>query len=61
MTNFTKEQLRTLRAEMQSLLLAYPFEETIDIPIDKVIVDSCTYSGGEATFCLLYTSDAADE
>tara|TARA_R100000278_G_scaffold25832_1_gene23797 strand:+ start:1922 stop:2338 length:417 start_codon:yes stop_codon:yes gene_type:complete len=60
MTNFTKEQLRTLRAEMQSLLLAHPFEETIDIPIDKISVDSCTYSGGEATFKVKVLLDGAE-
>ena len=49
MTNFTKEQLKTLRAEINSLLLTHDFEETCDLNI-KTLVDSCTYSGGEATF-----------
>ena len=29
MTNFTEEQLKTLSAEIQSLLLAHPFEEQL--------------------------------
>jgi len=60
MTNFTREQLRTLRAEVQSLLLAHDFNETTDVPINKVSVDSCTYRGGEATFKVKVLLDGAE-
>ena len=60
MTNFTKQQLKNLRAEMQSLLLSHPFEEAIDIPIDKISVDSCTYNGGEATYKVNVLLDGAE-
>ena len=60
MTNFTKPQLKNLRAEMQSLLLAHPFEEAIDLPIDKISVGSCTYNGGEATFKVKVLLDGAE-
>ena len=60
MTNFTKPQLKNLRAEMQSLLLAHPFEETIDIPIAKINVGSCTYNGGEATYKVTVLLDGAE-
>ena len=60
MTNFTKTQLKNLRAEMQSLLLAHPFEETIDIPIDKISIDSCNYNGGEATYKVRVLLDGAE-
>tara|TARA_B100000575_G_scaffold282556_1_gene274415 strand:- start:11927 stop:12343 length:417 start_codon:yes stop_codon:yes gene_type:complete len=59
-TNFTKTQLKNLRAEMQSLLLAHPFEETIDIPIDKISIDSCNYNGGEATYKVRVLLDGAE-
>jgi len=60
MTNFTKPQLKELRAEMQSLLLTHSFEEAIDLPIDKISVDSCTYNGGEATFKVKVLLDGAE-
>ena len=60
MTNFTKPQLKELRSEMQSLLSAHPFEETVDIPINKISVDSCTYNGGEATFKVKVLLDGAE-
>ena len=60
MTNFTKPQLKELRAEMQSLLLTHPFEEAIDLPIDKISVGSCTYNGGEATFKVKVLLDGAE-
>ena len=59
MTNFTKEQLKTLRAEINSLLLTHNFEETCDLKI-KTLVDSCTYSGGEATFKVKVLLDGAE-
>ena len=60
MTNFTREQLKTLRAEIQSLLSTHPFEETTDIPIDKSSVDSCSYRGGEAIFKVKVLLDGAE-
>ena len=60
MTNFTKQQLKNLRAEMQSILLAHPFEEAIDIPIAKINVGSCTYNGGEATYKVNVLLDGAE-
>ena len=60
MTNFTKQQLKNLRAEMQSTLLAHPFEEAIDIPIAKINVGSCTYNGGEATYKVNVLLDGAE-
>ena len=60
MTNFTKQQLKDLRNEMQGLLLAHPFEETIDIPIAKINVGSCTYNGGEATYKVTVLLDGAE-
>ena len=60
MTNFTKPQLKELRSEMQSLLSAHPFEETVDIPINRISVDSCTYNGGEATFKVKVLLDGAE-
>lgn len=59
MTNFTKEQLRELSAEINSLLLTHDFEETCDLNI-KTLVDSCTYSGGEATFKVKVLLDGAE-
>ena len=60
MTNFTKPQLKELRSEMQSLLSTHPFEETVDIPINKISVDSCTYNGVEATFKVKVLLDGAE-
>ena len=60
MTNFTKPQLKELRAEMQSLLLTHSFEEAIDLPIGKISVDNCTYNGGEATFKVKVLLDGAE-
>tara|TARA_R100001591_G_scaffold1374_3_gene3356 strand:+ start:117 stop:515 length:399 start_codon:yes stop_codon:yes gene_type:complete len=60
MTNFTKQQLKNLRAEMQSILLAHPFDEAIDIPIAKINVGSCTYNGGEATYKVNVLLDGAE-
>ena len=60
MTNFTKQQLKNLRAEMQSILLAHPFDEAIDIPIAKINVGSCTYNGGEATYKVTVLLDGAE-
>ncbi len=59
MTNFTKQQLRDLRNEMQGVLLTHPFEETIDLPIAKINVGSCTYNGGEATYKVTILLDGA--
>ena len=59
MTNFTKEQLKALRAEIDSLLLTHDFEETCDLKI-KTLVDRCTYTGGEATFKIKVLLDGAE-
>ena len=59
MTNFTKQQLRDLRNEMQGVLLTHPFEETIDLPIAKINVGSCTYNCGEATYKVTILLDGA--
>ena len=60
MTNFTKEQLRELSAEINSLLSTHNFEETCDLNIIRILVDSCTYSGGEATFKVKVLLDGAE-
>ena len=60
MTNFTKPQLKDLRNEMQSLLLAHNFDETINIPIDKIHIGNCTYNGGEATYKVTVLLDGAE-
>lgn len=60
MTNFTKQQLKDLRNEMQGLLLAHPFEETTDLQIAKINVGSCTYDGGEATYKVTVLLDGAE-
>ena len=44
MTNFTKPQLKTIRAAMQSAL------ERLDYEGMTFNVANCTYNGGEATF-----------
>ena len=59
MTNFTKQQLKDLRNEMQGVLLTHPFEETTDLQIAKINVGSCTYSGGEATYKVTILLDGA--
>ncbi len=59
MTNCTREQLKTLRAEINSLLLTHDFEETCDLKI-QTLVDSCTYRGGEATFKVKVLLDGAE-
>ena len=59
MTNFTKQQLKDLRNEMQGVLLTHPFEETIDLQIAKINVGSCTYNGGEATYKVTVLLDGA--
>jgi len=60
MTNFTKQQLKNLRNEMQGVLLTHPFEETIHIPIDRIHVGNCTYNGGEATYKVTVLLDGAE-
>lgn len=50
MTEFTRQQLKDLRVEMQSVLLAHDFVDTINLEVDKINVGNCKYSGGEATF-----------
>ena len=59
MTNFTKQQLKDLRNEMQGVLLTHSFEETIDIPIAKIHIGNCTYDGGEATYKVTVLLDGA--
>lgn len=46
MTQFTRQQLNTLRKQMQNALNMFA-DKTDDITID---VGNCSYSGGEATF-----------
>jgi len=60
MTNFTKQQLKDLRNEMQSVLLAHPFEETTDLQIAKINIGNCTYNGGEATYKVTVLLDGAE-
>ena len=60
MTNFTKQQLKDLRNEMQGVLLTHPFEETIDLQITSISVGSCTYNGGEATYKVTVLLDGAE-
>ena len=60
MTNFTKQQLKDLRNEMQSVLLAHPFEETTDLQIAKINIGNCTYNGGEATYKVKVLLDGAE-
>ena len=50
MTEFTRQQLKDLRVEMQTVLLAHDFGDTINLEVDKINVGNCKYSGGEATF-----------
>jgi len=50
MTEFTKHQLKVLRTEMQSVLLAHDFSDTINLEVEKINVGNCKYSGGEATY-----------
>ena len=48
MTQFTRQQLNTLRKQMQNALNIFAdFDKADDITID---VGNCSYSGGEATF-----------
>ena len=60
MTNFTKQQLKDLRNEMQGVLLTHPFEEAIDLQIDKIHIGNCTYNGGEATYKVTVLLDGAE-
>jgi len=50
MTEFTKSNLEALRTEMQTVLLAHDFNETINLQLEKINVGNCRYSSGEATF-----------
>ena len=50
MTEFTRQQLKDLRVEMQTVLLAHDFGDTINLEVDKINVGNCKYSGGEATY-----------
>ena len=50
MTEFTKHQLKVLRTEMQTVLLAHDFGDTINLDVEKINVGNCKYSGGEATY-----------
>jgi hypothetical protein len=50
MTEFTRQQLKVLRTEMQSVLLAHDFGDTINLEVDTINVGNCKYSGGEATY-----------
>ena len=60
MTNFTKQQLKDLRNEMQGVLLTHPFEETIDLKIKSISIGSCNYDGGEATYKVKVLLDGAE-
>lgn len=48
MADFTRQQLNTLRKQMQSVL-DQDFS-TADLPNIKIEVGNCSYRGGEATF-----------
>ena len=48
MTQFTRQQLNTLRKQMQSVL-DQDFS-TADLPDIKIEVGNCSYRGGEATY-----------
>ena len=50
MTEFTRQQLKDLRVEMQTVLLAHDFGDTINLDVEKINVGNCKYSGGEATY-----------
>ena len=50
MTEFTRHQLKVLRTEMQTVLLAHDFSDTINLEVEKINVGNCKYSGGEATY-----------
>ena len=50
MTEFTKSNLEALRTEMQTVLLAHDFNETINLQLETINVGNCRYSSGEATF-----------
>ena len=54
MTNFTKPQLKTIRAAMQSAL------ERLDYEGMTFNVANCTYNGGEATFKVKVLLDGAE-
>ena len=57
MTNFTKEQLKNLHNEMQKALEKMQDETWSGVTFN---VDSCTYSGGEATFKVKVLLDGAE-
>lgn len=54
MTNFTKPQLKTIRAAMQSAL------ERLDYEGITFTVANCTYNGGEATYKVNVLLDGAE-
>jgi hypothetical protein len=54
MTNFTKAQLKTIRAAMQSAL------ERLDYVGMTFTVANCTYNGGEATYKVNVLLDGAE-
>ena len=54
MTNFTKPQLKTIRAAMQSAL------ERLDYEGMTFNVANCTYNGGEATYKINVLLDGAE-
>ena len=54
MTNFTKPQLKTIRAAMQSAL------ERLDYEGMTFTVANCTYNGGEATYKVNVLLDGAE-
>ena len=54
MTNFTKPQLKTIRAAMQSAL------EQVDLDGVTFTVANCTYNGGEATYKVNVLLDGAE-
>tara|TARA_R100001440_G_scaffold6210_3_gene12943 strand:- start:3160 stop:3534 length:375 start_codon:yes stop_codon:yes gene_type:complete len=54
MTNFTKPQLKTIRAAMQSAL------ERLDYEGMTFNVANCTYNGGEATYKVNVLLDGAE-
>ena len=54
MTNFTKPQLKTIRAAMQSAL------ERLDYEGMTFTIANCTYNGGEATYKVNVLLDGAE-
>ena len=59
MANFNRDQLRNLQGELQSLLDSHDFNEACDLDIKSMVVDRCTWQGGEAKFTMKVILDGA--